>query len=59
MARWTPRARDGGGRDTTCRVMNVVTCFGITVSYLIFIAETLKVVAPTFGYVGTPTTRRC
>lgn len=51
----TERAMGAVG-DTTCRVMNVVTCFGITVSYLIFIAETLKVVAPTFGYVGTPTT---
>ena len=36
----------GNAGDVLCRVMNVVTCFGITVSYLIFIAETCKVVVP-------------
>lgn len=36
----------GSVGDVVCRVMNVVTCFGITISYLIFIAETCKVVVP-------------
>jgi proton-coupled amino acid transporter len=41
----TKLARGTAG-DVLCRVMNVITCFGITVSYLIFIAETCKVVVP-------------
>ena len=54
----TERAMGAVG-DATCRVMNVVTCFGITVSYLIFIAETMKVVVPALGMTAhgaTPTT---
>ena len=35
--------------DVACRVMNVLTCFGITVSYLVFIAKTLQVLMPALG----------
>jgi len=49
----------GRAGDAACRVMNVLTCFGITVSYLIFIAETMKVVVPALGvsaFGASPTT---
>ena len=53
------KAAIGDVGDVACRVMNVVTCFGITVSYLIFIAETMKVVVPALGvsaFGAAPTT---
>ena len=42
----------GASGDILCRVMNVLTCFGITVSYLIFIAETCKFVVPSLVGAG-------
>lgn len=39
----------GRAGDAACRVMNVLMCFGIMVSYLIFIVEMMKVVVFVFG----------
>jgi proton-coupled amino acid transporter len=36
----------GPAGDILCKVLNVVTCFGITVGYLIFIASTAQSMLP-------------
>ena len=40
------KAAIGPAGDVLCKVLNVVTCFGITVSYLIFVSDTLISILP-------------
>ena len=40
------RLRVGPFGDALCKVLNVITCFGITVSYLIFVSDTAVSMLP-------------
>lgn len=40
------KAAVGPFGDVLCKVLNVITCFGITVSYLIFVSDTAISILP-------------